>query len=343
MAHNEQSKSPKWIEDGQKFSLLGLKAKVEGHIPFKQFAPNLWAMGDETFKLPTHWREWIGSIHADEIESCNLFLLSKMPSASAEVDDGENQKLTQNVQSFYGGLLLASTFAPSHKPALLTGYCLNGVVVVRSQSEFAQPIPHHFLRYPPILPEDIDFAAKLAEQITAFHLGSVTGGHWRFSHTLSLYMETRTKPDILEQIHQYCRCIDGLIFSDAGKAKRQFKSRIEIFIGAGHHDLMGDTYEVRSAVEHLNERQYLEPFVRETRLDLLKKAVIVEFIARNALARILSDANLWPHFANNSSLEKFWKLDRADKEQLWGKTFDLKDALVGFDPQFFSNGQLGAA
>jgi hypothetical protein len=38
-----------------------------------------------------------------------------------------------------------------------------------------------------------------------------------------------------------------LILPAAGKTKRQFKSRAELFIGPGHHDLMGELYDVRSA------------------------------------------------------------------------------------------------
>ena len=44
------------------------------------------------------------------------------------------------------------------------------------------------------------------------------------------------------------RCIDGLILPDTGKTKQQFKSRTELFIGPRHHELMGDIYDLRSAV-----------------------------------------------------------------------------------------------
>jgi hypothetical protein len=122
-------------------------------------------------------------------------------------------------------------------------------------------------------------------------------------------MEARTNADILGRLHQYSRCIDGLILPNAGETKRQFKSRTELFIGPCHHELMGEIYDVRSAVEHLHENRYLESFDRETRLDLLKKEATAEHIARNAIARIVGDSNLWHHFANTSALGKFWALD----------------------------------
>ena len=75
----------------------------------------------------------------------------------------------------------------------------------------------------------------------------------------------------MDRLHQYCRCIDGLIVSKQGEAKSQFKSRTELFIGPRHHTLMGETYAVRSDVEHLHENKHLEVFDRNARLDLVKK------------------------------------------------------------------------
>jgi hypothetical protein len=37
--------------------------------------------------------------------------------------------------------------------------------------------------------------------------------------TLHIYVEARSTPDILDRLHQYARCIDGLILPDAGKSR----------------------------------------------------------------------------------------------------------------------------
>jgi hypothetical protein len=151
--------------------------------------------------------------------------------------------------------------------------------------------------YPSVLAKDIRLAAQLAGKIDARGVAPINGGHWRFFRTLFIYTEARAIADILDRIHQYCRCIDGLILPDVGKTKAQFKYRTELFIGPRHHDLIGEIYDVGSAVEHLHENRYLESFDRQTRLDLLKKEAITEHIARSAIARIVGDSNLWPHFA----------------------------------------------
>jgi hypothetical protein len=114
-------------------------------------------------------------------------------------------------------------------------------------------------------------------------------------------------PEILDRLHQYCRCIDGLILPDAGRTTRQFKGKTELFIGTGHHDLMGDIYDVRSAVEHLHEYKYLETFDRAVRLDLVKKEAITGHVARTAISHVLGNDALWPHFTNTAALAAFWQ------------------------------------
>jgi hypothetical protein len=331
-----------WIDDGEKYALVGLSVKVEDDIPFQQFKSYLWASAETTFYIPAHWREWLGSIRTEEVDDCNLFLLSKLHSLRPEVLDDENKKLQQRVSYFYSGLLLASTFAPAHKPVMLTGSRRVGEIDIRQQQDFDSPIPCLFRPYPPVVSEDIRLAAQLGEKLGALAAAPPTGGPWRLFRTLHIYTESRTTADILDRLHQYSRCIDGLILPNAGETKRQFKSRTELFIGPRHHDLMGEIYEVRSAVEHLHENQYLESFDRETRLDLVKKEAIAEHIARSALARIVEDSNLWPHFANTSALGKFWALGAAERRQIWGEPIDPADALADFDPRYIHNGHLGA-
>jgi hypothetical protein len=337
-----KANSHAWIDDGEKYALVGLSVKIDGHISASKITPHLWVLADTKFEIPPQWREWLGSIRAKEVESCNLFLLSKMASMTPDVLDAENQKLQQRVSNFYVGLLLASTFAPAHGPVMLSGSRRNGEIGLRQQHDFESPIPCIFRPYPSVLARDIQLAAQLAGQIEALGTAQLKGGHWRLFRTLDIYRETRTVPDILDRLHQYARCIDGLILADIGKTRQQFKSRTELCIGPRHHDMMGEIYDVRSAVEHLHESRYLEGFDREIRLDLLKKEGIAERIARTALARILGDSNLWAHFANTSSLATFWALPKADRRRIWGDPINPLDALADFDPQFIHDGLLGA-
>ena len=338
---NDKDGSVSWIADAEKYALVGLGAKAPA-LPLRQFTAKLWVFVDRPFKVPQPWPEWIGSNRTKEIEGFNLFLLSKQASETPDILDGENVKLTQRVWEFYMGLLLASPFAPSHEPVLLTGSRRNGELDIRKQQNLDPLVPCIFRPYPDISLREIELAARLGSNLEALVAAPLDGGHWRLNRTLSLYVEARGIAEILERLHQFCRCIDGLILPDPGNSKRQFKSKTELFIGPRHHDMMGEIYDARSASEHLHENRYLESFDRETRLDLLKKEATIEFIARSALMRIVNKTTLWPHFANTTALAKFWALSEAERRQLWGDTFDTATALVDFDARLIHDGHLGA-
>jgi hypothetical protein len=329
------------IDDGDKYALVGLSIKLERDIAQGEVAPGLIALTDARFEIPAHWREWLGSIRAREVEDCDLFLLSKLRSAAPDVLDGENETLLQRVRHFYVGLLLSSTFAAAHKPVILTGSRRGDELGLRQQQDLEPPIPRVFRPYPPVSSDEIQMAARLAGQLEAIGRAALVGGHWRLFSTLRIYYEARTLSDILDRLHQYCRCIDGLILPKAGDTKRQFKSRTELFIGPRHHDLMGDIYDVRSAVEHLHENRYLENFDRDVRLDLLKKEAIAEHIARKALARVIGETLLWQHFANTAALAAFGSLPDKDRRRIWGDPFDATEPVKDFDPKYIHDGHLG--
>ncbi len=83
-------------------------------------------------------------------------------------------------------------------------------------------------------------------------------------------------------------------------------------------------------------------FDREIRLDLVQKEAIVEHIARTAIARIVGDETLWPHFANTSTLAEFWQLPPPERQRIWGNPIDPLDAIADYDPQYIHDGQLRA-
>ena len=330
-----------WIADGEKFALVGLLVKLQGTPPPEQIAPNLWVLNTTTFDVPTEWREWLGSIRADEVAGSNLFLVSKLESTTPGVLDGESQSLQQRVQHFYVGLLLSAMFSPSHKPVMLTGARQDGAIGVRQQTDLDLPAPQVFRPYPPVVTGDIQLAAQLAQQLDAMRPDTAPVQLLRLLRTLHIYVETRVTGELLDRIHQYCRCIDGLILPAIGKTKRQFKSRTELFIGPAYHDLMGALYDIRSDVEHLHENRYLETFDRDVRLNLVKKEAIVEYIARTALVRIISQDALWPHFGSTAALETFWALSPDQRRKIWGNPIDPMVPLANFDPKYLHDGRLG--
>jgi hypothetical protein len=235
-----------WIDEGQKYAVIARSIKLDDAVPLREITPHHWAFADARFEVPAHWREWLGTIRTEEVEDSNLFLLSKMRSQAPEVLDAETAKLKRHAWHFYVGLLLASRSAPSHKPVMLAGCRQNGEINVRSQDEFDPAVASIVRHYPAVTLDELLLGARIASQIASIETAPLRGGHWRLFRVLHLYLEARTIRDPLDRLHQYCRCIDGLIVSKQGEARKQFKSRTELFIGPGHHDMMGETYDIRS-------------------------------------------------------------------------------------------------
>jgi hypothetical protein len=335
--HNAAS----WIDDGQKYAVIVLSVKLDDPVPLQQMTPHHWAFADGRFDMPAHWHEWLGTIRTEEVVGSNLFLLSKMRSQAPEVVDAETAELKRHAGHFYARLLLASPFAPAHKPVMLAGYRQNGEINIRSQDDFEPAIPSIVRHYPAVTLAELQLAAKIASQIATIETTPLNGGHWRLFRVFHLYLEARAIRDNMDRLHQYCRCIDGLIVSKQGEARKQFKSRTELFIGPRHHEMMGETYDVRSDVEHLHENKHLEVFDRTARLELVKKLEMMEYIARSAVVRIVLKPQLWPHFANTFALQAFWALDDQQRRALWGAAINPTDALAEFDPRYISDAQLG--
>ena len=224
---------------------------------------------------------------------------------------------------------------------MLTGARRDGATGIRQQRDLEIPAPQVFRPYPPVVTDDIQFAAQLAQKLDAMQPETAPDELLRLLRTLHIYVKTRAIGEPLDRIHQYCRCIEGLILPAIGNTKRQFKSRTELFIGPTHHDLMGALYDIRSNVEHLHENRYLETFDREVWLDLVKKEAIVEYIVRTALARIISEEALWPHFGNTAALERFWALSPDKRRRKWGDPIDPMVPVAEFDSKYLHDGRLG--
>jgi len=331
-----------FIQDGEKYALVGLNGPLKPHIPSGKVGAKLWVRTDAQFKVPENWRALLGSYRTSEVENCNLFLISKEASSALDVLNEENEILRQRVWEFYVGLLLASRFATTQHPVTFTGSRRGGEIDIRRQEDLERAIPSIIPPgFPAIAYDEVQCAARLAENIEKLATARIRGGHWRLFRTLEVYVKARANASLIDRIHQYCRCIEGMILPDPGKTKQQFKSRSELFIESGHHDLMGALYDIRSAVEHLHESKYLENCDRNERLELARKEAIAEYIARNILARVIGHKALWKHFANTSALKKFWTLPKEDRRAIWGNPIDPLEPVAAFNPEDIPNRMLG--
>ena len=309
-----------WVAEGEKYAFIGLEVRTEGGIPQGEVLPGLWCWTDPRFDVPQEWQRAVGSFRAQQLaRNNNLFLCKKTHSATSAVLDDENRSLQRGVKHFYVGLLLSSAFSPASRPMMVTGYRLDHVPHIREHTNLRLPMPQDASKPPAVVAADIQAAARLGQRLDAMESARVPGGLLRLFRTLRVYADARTHREPLDRIHQYCRCLDGMILPEPGRATKQFKSRTELFVGPKHHDLMGGLYEIRSHVEHLHEHRHLDASSGDTLPDVVRKAAIVEAIVRRALATIIGREELWEHFANAETLSSFWALSPEDRHSLWGE------------------------
>jgi hypothetical protein len=326
-------REPSWITDGEKFAIVGLNVQIDRNLGTVNLPEGLTALPKAAFELPDYWRNWLGTLRSEEVEECTMFLVAKMLAKEPSILDAENQLLQDRVTDWYNGLMLVTKFFQYHDAFLASGSREKDDVDVRHFEAWQPPQRSVLDENSPIRREELELAALIGA-----HLGNFKGpwqpDHWRLLRCLGIYQKGRCDQDILNRIHQFVRCIEGLIApkkigeSDAtGKqnkqsTKAQFKQRTELFVGARHNVLMSDLYETRGEIEHLHEYRYLNQYDRAKRVRLVKLEVISEWIARDCLARILLDSALTAHFGNVVALDRFWAMDETDRRAVWGAPID---------------------
>ena len=295
---------PDWIDEGEKFALLGLPVRLAPDLGRVNLSGKLTVLPNPDFGLPDHWREWLGTLRVEDVAECSLFLLAKASSDSLGVLNDENQRLSRAVGDWFTGLTLTNKFEASGSIFIANGSCHNSQIDVREFRPIDPPRSSVVWSDQPISLDHLKRAAAIANGLSTIKAPHTTN-NWRLLRCLRIYQDTRSKHDVLERIHQFTRCIEGLIAPEQRKTRKQFKSRTEVFIGPGHHELMGNLYDIRSDVEHLNENQHLEKFDRKTRIVLAELEAVSEWIARSCLERILLDPALIAHFGNVTNVMNF--------------------------------------
>lgn len=331
-----------WLQKGEKYALIAMDVHSTPGIRVELPGVDVQILSDLGVQMPDHWREWLGTMRAEEMEGCNLFILAKSDHSPPGVLDGENDELMRKVWNTYIGLLVELPFAPAHAPIRLSGGMDRDEVDIRQQADIDIPIRGLVSGHPRIEATHLRSALTMGQALSSLRDPLRTGRSWRLIRTLTIFVDACTTSMMLDRIHQFCRCIEGLILPAEGRTKRDFKVRTELFVGPSHHDLIGEIYDVRSAVEHLHDDKYLHGFDRARMLRLVEHEAILASLCRACLRRILSNPSILPHFANESALGAFWALSHQERQGIWGSPVDPRQALAGFQPAYVSDAMLGA-
>ena len=315
------------IEAGEKYGLLGISSgAVATQLPDpQQISTDLWVLRSLPFELPEHWSKWIGTIQIEALRESDLYLVSKGPSDHPEVLDQDNERYKKRAYHFYFGVFLTGSLRCRNDPFMLTGANHASELTVRSLSKYS--IPHCVAGYPS---DEIDLTRLRTAALLADAIKTLTedGGLARVVKILRAFQAGIESVEAGDRLHQFVRCVEGFIYPDTGKTRKQFCSRTELFLGPSRHPLAHELYDIRSSVEHLHSSfdMITAATERERRLTLLKRAVEAETLARYCIHRFLLNRSLWPHFETDETLAEFWTLPREDRGKIWGDHLDI-DAI----------------
>jgi hypothetical protein len=222
--------APQIIRAGDKFALMAASTEIcdLGPSPI-QVDDELWVSGHSVVSFSGDWQEWIGSVRTERLQDANLVVTARRASIAPSVLDDENLKLGLLVDRYFRGLLLAARFS-SEGIIRLTGANIESSPEVREVGD----VPAL-----PLLPGLFHENISIPQLRNAAALGSAmaqmatTGSFPRFFRIVRIFGDSRSNSDALEQIHQFSRCVEGLIIPGPGESGKRFKSRTELFIGPG--------------------------------------------------------------------------------------------------------------
>ena len=313
------------IKPGEKYALVVIpETIVDQNLPSQgQLTDDLWFSREPPLDLSKKWVEWIGVVRADRVKKASLFLISKGPSSDPNTLDAENEYYRRRIGSLYWSLILSGFIYCSISPfSILGALRADNLDIVRSVGEFSQPHVISWMDQERIDLRRLQCAARYAATIPDFQ-GS--NRFDRFGRIMRAFYYGIISHDPSDILHQFVRCVEGFIYPDIGKSKKQFKSRTELFLGHGFHDLAEELYDIRSAVEHLHSPVSViqAGTERERKVTLLVMSVQAEALARYCIQRLLDNPTLRTHFEADTAIIHFWMMNQDKRRGLWGDPLDI--------------------
>jgi len=320
------------LEPNCKFAVLALHNVRVDTPPFVILPDGTRVLKDFPFLLDDYWKDWLGTIQFKRLEACNLFLVRTATNGwqegHLEVSGGEiDQKLQHDVGSLFAMLRLLGTIE-YESAFMLAGYVQNARPTCR---HFATTERFDITRgcLPWVIREkDLCAAVKLYRSYAV--LLAKFPERWRLGrgcHTLKVALEQYYASD---RLHGFVRALEALILPDPGATEKQFVSRCVLFAGPKSADAdiraaLREAYKMRCDVEHVHDwdRSLQAHPLAERENVALWRTRQMEELACSAYRRILSDADIQPHFYNDVTIKDFWNKPDDEVRAIFDQACDI--------------------
>ena len=295
--------------------------------------PGVWAsidvvqIGDITLatRPPLELSEWwirrVGEHYSEVFREAGFYILKTAPSAAPNVLDRENRDLMSSVERFRLALAISS---PSFRPfeALgATGGNPDGDVDVRTTFRYPRIWGSPASRREQVGSAQVHRAAGLTGALESVPR---TTRMWKAIVCFSRGAESGRGDD---RLHNFVRCIEGFIAPDIGKTKKHFRNRVGSVVADVTQEVLGEIFDLRSAVEHLNDPgEVLAGKKKEAAF--FRRVDEVEAIARFCILTVLEKPRLLDMFKSDEGIKAFWREKAEWRRQHWGPQLELEEALA---------------
>lgn len=293
--------------------------------------PTPFRLSDSTWVMPGlpvsdlgFWKEWIGSIQVERLQTANLVLFVEEPSDNPKVFDGDHLRLSNNLNQLYYLLNLESVIEYGGVDLLL-GSSIQGKPEIHQMNKHRLFFQSKGSRRRPITQEWLEDAIVLRNGLVATEMAKPE--FRRFIVGLNILNRGRKEEVGQDRLHQFVRALEALILPDIGATEKQFVHRCQIFAQANSEtrSCLTEAYKMRSATEHMRywgeamqgypDDQWEKICCQRTRQ--------IEQLACATYSRLLRDATLREHFKTDDTIRAFWGLQDHEKLTIWGEGLDI--------------------
>jgi len=262
------------------------------------------------FEIDLRWRQWIGTLRADEIEKANLVLLASSPSANPQVLDSENQKLERAVLKLWYSVLILGV--PAYRGSnVVSGGKVGEEVQIRQVSRL--PTFYYNADIMPLRfhPESAHEAGRIFDVINRIY--DDPKSFIQLRRGLKSFQRALAEELDYDRLHGFVRSIDAIVMTEKSKGRKNFIKRCQLFIRTDSttEATLGLMYDLRSRVEHQADWDDLFPGTDES--ERLHRANHItrqaEALARTAYHMILRDESLVSLFGRSEVIRALWASD----------------------------------
>jgi hypothetical protein len=320
------------FESNCKFAVLAIhnvRADVKDNLTLNDSTK---VLNTFPFVLDDNWKNWLGTIQFNNLQSGNLFLVCTAtegwPEGHLAISGGAiDEKLQLELGGVFAMLRLLGT-TEYENAFMLSGYIESG-----------KPTCRHFATtetfkitggcLPWVIREqELRTALQLHRSYSA--LSEKFPERWRFGRGCHALKSALEQDYASYRLHGFIRALEALILPKTGKTEKQFVSRCCLFAGPKAAEVsiratLQETYRMRCDIEHMHDwDRSLQLYPVAERENIARwRTRQMEELACSVYRKILSDPNLQPHFHSDATIEAFWEKPDDEIRAAFGDACDI--------------------